>query len=107
LFDPRRMYDVGEDFDEPEQVLSFAGKWQKSSTYGLDVDHAASFCFGSKHSPWGQLAIYCLTQNGDVYMMCPIMPQNWYVPSIRPVSCDYPLPRTLSEKKKLTPSMCR
>ncbi|KAG0247002.1 hypothetical protein BGX31_000032 [Mortierella sp. GBA43] len=71
-----RVYDVGEDFDEPEQVLNFAGRWQSSSTYGLGVDHAASFCFGSKHSPWSQLAIYCLTQNGDIYMMCPIMPQN-------------------------------
>ncbi|KAF9963681.1 hypothetical protein BGZ65_001260 [Modicella reniformis] len=69
-----RMYDVGEDFDEPEQAFSFAGEGQTSNTYGLDVDLAASFCFGSKHSLWGPLAIYCLTQSGDVYMMCPIMP---------------------------------
>ncbi|KAF9103082.1 hypothetical protein BGX27_010737, partial [Mortierella sp. AM989] len=74
-----RMYDVAVNPDEPEQVFNFAEGEQTSGTYGLDVDLATSFCFGSKYSPWGQLAVYCLTQWGDIYMMCPVMPSNCYL----------------------------
>ncbi|KAG0363855.1 hypothetical protein BC939DRAFT_503493 [Gamsiella multidivaricata] len=69
-----RMYDVATDFEEPEQIFSFAEEGQTSGTYGLDVDFAASFCFGSKSFEWGRLTVYSITQNGDVYMMCPVMP---------------------------------
>ncbi|KAF9204316.1 hypothetical protein BGZ49_005441 [Haplosporangium sp. Z 27] len=74
-----RMYDVSVDPDEPEQIFNFAEGGHTSGTYGLDVDNAASFCFGSKYSPWGQLSVYCLTQWGDIYMMCPVMPSNCYL----------------------------
>ncbi|KAF9358550.1 hypothetical protein BGX26_001494 [Mortierella sp. AD094] len=74
-----RMYDVAVDPDEPEQVYNFAEGEHTSGTYGLDVDNASSFCFGSKYSPWGQLSVYCLTQFGDIYMMCPVMPSNCYL----------------------------
>ena len=71
------MYDVATDFEEPEQVFNFGAEGHTSNTYGLDIDYAASFCFGSKYSEWGQLTVYSLTQNGDLYMMCPVMPGNW------------------------------
>ncbi|ORZ26791.1 nuclear pore component-domain-containing protein [Lobosporangium transversale] len=71
-----RMYDVAVNPDEPEQVFSFSEAAQSSGTYGVDTDNAASFCFGSKHSPWGQLSVYCLTQWGDIYMMCPVLPST-------------------------------
>ncbi|KAG0043747.1 hypothetical protein BGZ83_011067 [Gryganskiella cystojenkinii] len=72
-----RMYNVASDIDEPDQVFNFFGEdGHRSSTYGLDVDDLASFCFGSKFSEWGQLTVYGLTQSGDIYMMCPVMPQN-------------------------------
>jgi len=74
-----RMYNVASDVNEPDQVFNFFGTHgHRSSTYGLDViDDLASFCFGSKFSEWGQLTVYGLTQNGNLYMMCPVMPQNW------------------------------
>ena len=73
------MYDVAADIDEPEQVFSFRTEGLASSGYGMEVLQAASFCFGSKYSPWGQLAVYGLTLDGDLYMLCPVMPQTWYV----------------------------
>ncbi|KAF8929829.1 hypothetical protein BGZ47_000863 [Haplosporangium gracile] len=71
-----RMYDVAVDIDEPEQVFSFRDEGVASRAYGMEVFQAASFCFGSKHSPWGQLAVYGLTREGDLYMVCPVMPQT-------------------------------
>ncbi|KAF9953512.1 hypothetical protein BGZ70_000217 [Mortierella alpina] len=53
-----RMYDVATDVDEPEQIFNFGEEGHTSSTYGLDIDDTASFCFGSKYSEWGQLAVY-------------------------------------------------
>lgn len=71
------MYDVAADIDEPEQIYSFRDEGVTSRAYGMDVLQAASFCFGSKYSPWGQLAVYGLTREGDLYMVCPVMPQTW------------------------------
>ncbi|KAG0260009.1 hypothetical protein BGZ95_004539 [Linnemannia exigua] len=71
-----RMYDVAVDINEPEQVFSFRADGVSAGGYGMEVQVAASFCFGSKHSPWGQLAVYGLTQDGDLYMICPVMPQT-------------------------------
>ncbi|KAG0197999.1 hypothetical protein BGX28_008502 [Mortierella sp. GBA30] len=69
-----RMYDVAADVDEPEQVFNFGEEGRSSSTYGLDVDDTASFCFGSEHSHWGQLAVYSVTNTGDIRVMCPVLP---------------------------------
>ncbi|KAF9930478.1 hypothetical protein FBU30_000450 [Linnemannia zychae] len=71
-----RMYDVAVDIDEPEQTFSFRAEGVSSGAYGLENLQAASFCFGSKYSSWGQLAVYGLTQDGDLYMICPVMPQS-------------------------------
>lgn len=68
------MYDVATDVDEPEQVFNFGEEGHTSSTYGLDIDDTASFCFGSKYSEWGQLAVYSVTQTGDVRVICPVLP---------------------------------
>ncbi|KAK3812545.1 MAG: nuclear pore component-domain-containing protein [Linnemannia gamsii] len=70
-----RMYDVAVDINEPEQVFSFRAEGVSAGGYGMEAQVAASFCFGSKYSPWGQLAVYSLTQDGDLYMICPVMPQ--------------------------------
>ncbi|KAF9902043.1 hypothetical protein EC991_005399 [Linnemannia zychae] len=70
-----RMYDVAVDINEPEQVFSFRAEGVAAGGYGLEALQAASFCFGSKYSPWGQLAVYGLTQDGDLYMICPVMPK--------------------------------
>ena len=72
-----RMYNVAVDIDEPEQVFNFGAEVHTSSSYGLVADDAASFCFGSKFSPWGQLSVYSVTENGDIFMMCPVMPETW------------------------------
>ncbi|KAF9139854.1 hypothetical protein BGX30_007386 [Mortierella sp. GBA39] len=71
-----RMYDVAANIDEPEQIFSFRDEGVASRAYGMEVLQAASFCFGSKYSPWGQLAVYGLTREGDLYMICPVMPQT-------------------------------
>ncbi|KAF9585090.1 hypothetical protein BGW38_003933 [Lunasporangiospora selenospora] len=71
-----RMYDVATDIDEPEQIYNFGSGGRVSGVFGPDVDDAASFCFGSKYSEWGQLSVYCLTHTGDIFMICPVMPEN-------------------------------
>ncbi|KAG0310912.1 hypothetical protein BGZ99_010466 [Dissophora globulifera] len=85
-----RMYDVATDFEEPEQVFNFAPEGHTANSYGLDVDYAASFCFGSKHSEWGQLTVYNLSQSGDVFMMCPVMPGNCIldIPHLEAIRAD-------------------
>ncbi|KAF9216317.1 hypothetical protein BGZ59_010191 [Podila verticillata] len=71
-----RMYNVAVDIDEPEQVFNFGAEGRSSNSYGLIADNAASFCFGSKFSPWGQLSVYSVTESGDIFMMCPVMPET-------------------------------
>ncbi|KAG0338394.1 hypothetical protein BG004_007247, partial [Podila humilis] len=71
-----RMYDVANNVDEPEQVFNFAGEGHTSNSYGLDVEDAASFCFGSKSSPWGKITVYSITEYGNIYMMCPVLPRE-------------------------------
>ncbi|KAG5643781.1 hypothetical protein DXG03_009660 [Asterophora parasitica] len=78
-----REYDISVDTEEPQQVLSFMP--EKRTTAFLATDSSerevASFTLGKGRADWGPLTIYAVTKSGDVYSICPYMPQNASIPS--------------------------
>jgi hypothetical protein len=68
------MYNIINDVNEPEQ--SFI------CTRSLNENHrkkrkAVSFCFGQPFEAWGNFVIYILTNFGEIYAMCPVVPNKW------------------------------
>lgn len=39
----------------------------------------ASFTLGQGRADWGPLTVYAVMKSGDIYSICPYMPQNAYV----------------------------
>lgn len=79
-----REYDISVDIEEPQQVLSFVPEKKTSKSY-LAEDPAerevASFTLGKGKADWGPLTVYAVMRSGDIYAICPYMPQNASVPS--------------------------
>ena len=76
---PRREYDIAVDTQEPQQIISFASARKSDSSYVAEdpADHeVSSFTLGAGNSDWGPLTIYALMKSGDVYSICPYLPQN-------------------------------
>ncbi|RKO87360.1 hypothetical protein BDK51DRAFT_46109 [Blyttiomyces helicus] len=85
-----RMYNVPIDCEEPERVFHFfdpalceTGGFPTSrrNRRGMfDADKAEketiSFCFGSINGGWEMFTAYGLSQNGDIYALCPVMPNR-------------------------------
>jgi nucleoporin NUP82 len=76
-------YDISVDAEEPLQVISFVPDRRRSSKSFNAVDaterEVASFTLGKGKADWGPLTLYAVMKNGDVYAVCPYMPQNAYV----------------------------
>ncbi|KAG2152099.1 hypothetical protein BD769DRAFT_1403131 [Suillus cothurnatus] len=68
-----REYDISVDTEEPQQVLSFVPEKKTSKSY-LAEDPA-------ERETWGPLTVYAVMRSGDIYAICPYMPQNASVPS--------------------------
>ncbi|KDQ64728.1 hypothetical protein JAAARDRAFT_64568 [Jaapia argillacea MUCL 33604] len=79
-----REYDISIDTEEPQQVLSFVPEKKKARSF-VDEDESerevGSFTLGQGTADWGPLTVYTLMKSGDVYAMCPYMPQNASIPS--------------------------
>ncbi|KAI9000883.1 hypothetical protein BD414DRAFT_473007 [Trametes punicea] len=80
-----REYDMSIDADEPQQTLSFVPDRKKKKS-SFDAEDAAerevaSFSFGKGKADWGPLTVYAVTRSGDIYAICPYLPQNASVPS--------------------------
>ncbi|KAI0693564.1 hypothetical protein BC835DRAFT_1415823 [Cytidiella melzeri] len=78
-----REYDIAVGVEEPQQVLSFVPD-KKFQSYLAEDDserEVASFTLGKGKADWGPLSIYAVMRSGDVYAICPYMPQNALVPS--------------------------
>lgn len=78
-----REYDVSVDPEEPQQVLSFVPEKRRKSFLAEDPSEreVASFTIGKGHADWGPLTMYTVMKSGDIYAMCPYMPQNASIPS--------------------------
>ncbi|CAG8482401.1 10862_t:CDS:10 [Funneliformis mosseae] len=66
-----RMYNVIDDVNEPEHTFICT----KSETPPKN-QRAVSFCFGQSSEAWGNFVIYILTNLGEIYAMCPIVPSR-------------------------------
>ncbi|RHZ75765.1 hypothetical protein Glove_209g111 [Diversispora epigaea] len=73
-----RMYDVFNNLEEPEQQFFFSqnSSQDQGVSFSTEETKAVSFCFGQSQEGWGNLVVYVLSNNGDVYSMCPIIPQK-------------------------------
>ncbi|GLB33650.1 putative nuclear pore component [Lyophyllum shimeji] len=78
-----REYDISVDTEEPQQVLAFIPEKKANSFLAADASEreVASFTLGKGRADWGPLTIYAVTKSGDVYAICPYMPQNASIPS--------------------------
>ncbi|KAG5733990.1 Nucleoporin nup82 [Termitomyces sp. T112] len=78
-----REYDISVDTDEPQQILSFMPERKTNSILAVDSSEReiASFTLGKGRADWGPLTIYAVTKSGDVYSICPYLPQNASIPS--------------------------
>ena len=70
-------YDVSFDPEEPRATLEFFPD-RRECVVGLDDSEreVVSFAFGKGKADWGPLTVYALTRSGDVYAICPYMPQH-------------------------------
>ncbi|RIB25254.1 nuclear pore component-domain-containing protein [Gigaspora rosea] len=76
-----RMYNILEDVKEPEQEFNFSPIPQKEDiSFSTESTKAASFCFGQGHEGWGAFVVYVVADNGDIYSMCPIVPNKCICP---------------------------
>ena len=73
-----REYDISVDTEEPQQVLSFFPEKKSKSFMAEDPAEReiASFTLGKGKADWGPLTVHAVTRSGDVYAICPYMPQN-------------------------------
>jgi len=78
-----REYDISVDPEEPQQVLSFVPDKKKNSFLADEgaEREVASFAFGKGKADWGPLTVYTIMRSGDIYAICPYMPQNAAIPS--------------------------
>ncbi|KAN0132495.1 hypothetical protein V8E53_009511 [Lactarius tabidus] len=79
-----REYDISVDADEPLQVVSFVPDRKPNKSFNAVDDterEVASFTLGKGKADWGPLTIYAVMKSGDVYAVCPYMPQNASIPS--------------------------
>ncbi|KII94618.1 hypothetical protein PLICRDRAFT_47645 [Plicaturopsis crispa FD-325 SS-3] len=78
-----REYDISVDTDEPQQILSFTAEKKSRSFHAEDAAdrEVASFTLGKGKADWGPLTVYAVMRSGDVYSICPYMPQNASIPS--------------------------
>ncbi len=71
-------YDISIDTEEPQQVLSFMPERKSKSFQAEDPSEreVVSFTLGKGVADWGPLTVYALTRSGDIYAICPYMPEN-------------------------------
>ncbi|KAJ2557775.1 hypothetical protein EV175_001139 [Coemansia sp. RSA 1933] len=71
-----KMFDVSEDLDNPEQIVSLFGAKEAGSS-AFAMNHAVSFCLGSNTSAgWSRVTVFVLTNTGDLYSLCPVLPRR-------------------------------
>ncbi|KAG6837957.1 hypothetical protein H0H93_008351 [Arthromyces matolae] len=77
-----REYDISTDTDEPQQILSFFPDRKTNSIIASDNSEReiSSFTLGKGRADWGPLTLYAVTKSGDVYSICPYLPQNASLP---------------------------
>ncbi|KAJ1965543.1 hypothetical protein GGI12_000684 [Dipsacomyces acuminosporus] len=69
-----RLFDVSSDVDVPEQTFSLRNA--KGGSSGFSMSQAAAFCMGSSAAAgWARTTLYVLTNTGEVYSLCPVLPR--------------------------------
>ncbi|KAI9012966.1 hypothetical protein BC832DRAFT_548477 [Gaertneriomyces semiglobifer] len=79
-----QIFNVLADDRRPEQTFHFkppVEQLQRPNRDGLfsanmNKDEFASFCFGPQDGKWGTMTLYGVTRGGDVFSLCPVMPDG-------------------------------
>jgi len=72
-------YDISVDTEEPVQSLSFGQDRRRSKSFQAhdpSEHEVASFTLGKGRADWGPLTVYAVMKSGDIYAICPYLPQN-------------------------------
>ncbi|CAH1759793.1 12032_t:CDS:2 [Entrophospora sp. SA101] len=69
------MYNIS-NCNEPEQKFCFSENPEKAFSFGTETSKAISFSFGQGDKGWSNFIVCVLFNNGDVYVMCPIVSKN-------------------------------
>ncbi|KAH8830692.1 hypothetical protein DL96DRAFT_1707496 [Flagelloscypha sp. PMI_526] len=73
-----REYNVSDDHTTPSQQISF---FPRSFFAGDEEDREiVSFTIGKSRADWAPLTLYAVTRLGDIYSICPYLPQRASVP---------------------------
>ncbi|KAI9503887.1 hypothetical protein BX070DRAFT_223031 [Coemansia spiralis] len=71
-----KVFDVSEDLDTPEQIVSLFGT-NGTGSAAFAMSRAVSFCLGSNTSAgWSRATVYVLTNSGELYSLCPLLPRR-------------------------------
>lgn len=73
-----REYDVSIDPDEPRKTTNTVSEKRRGAFTASDDSEreVASFTFGKGKADWGPLTLYVLMKSGDIYAICPYVPEN-------------------------------
>ncbi|KAJ1674988.1 hypothetical protein EV182_002161, partial [Spiromyces aspiralis] len=69
-----KMFNVAQSIDVPEQIFNLKRAIKTGSVYG--ASEAVSFAFGYGEG-WSRVTLYVITNWGDIYAVCPIIPGVW------------------------------
>ncbi|KAF8914080.1 hypothetical protein CPB84DRAFT_1832863 [Gymnopilus junonius] len=73
-----REYHTSIDTEEPQQILTFVPERKAKSFIAEDSSEreVASFTIGKGNADWGPLTVYAVMKSGDIFSICPYIPQN-------------------------------
>lgn len=73
-----REYDVSLDPDEPRKTTDFVPEKKRGAYAAVDYSEreVTSFTFGKGKADWGPLTVYALMKSGDIYAVCPYLPES-------------------------------
>ena len=70
--DSLRLYDLNLSFEDAEIVVDFP----KRGRFDYNETYPAAMCLGTDGDGWTAFSVFILMKNGDVYVVCPILPRD-------------------------------
>ncbi|QRV72489.1 nuclear pore complex protein [Ceratobasidium sp. AG-Ba] len=96
-----REYDVAKDPGEPQQTVDLLRPAESKLKFDASGSaQAVSFCIGQGAADWSPLTVYTLTNEGEVWAICPFLPAN----ATPPISYVHALEYFVNMKSSRLPS---
>lgn len=74
-----RSFDLFKSSDIPDQEISLNVLASTGNSFDVTIDEfeAVSIAFGTSSDPHGLFTLYVLSREGDIYALCPFVPENF------------------------------